>query len=410
MKSPTRVAFILEPRLLGWTGGLNYLRNLLTAIGKYEPDLEPILFAGASVDLNRFSSLTRLVSRSVVVSPSFDERSLARGSMAIVTGTDRAIEKVMMLQGADVVFENANYFGRRFGIPALAWIPDVQHRHLPELFSRFAYMKRDMGFRLQLGPSRMVMVSSETVRRDCMSFYGVGPERIIVVPFAAPRAAGQSVEDVTLLVRKYDLPEKFLFLPNQFWKHKNHMLVCQALAILQKRGQSEAFVAASGKAGDYRHPQAFDEIKTFADSTGISAVFRLLGEIPYADLVALLRASTALLNPSLSEGWSTTVEEAKAWGVPCLVSDIPVHREQLGGKGVYFNPRSPGELADAMASVFTRLPRGPRPDAEAAALTSNNPRLKAFASGFRTAIELTLRNSSVAKDSAAKVNLARNAV
>ncbi len=38
--------------------------------------------------------------------------------------------------------------------------------------------------------------------------------------------------------------------------------------------------------------------------------------------------STALINPSQFEGWSTTVEEAKSLGVKMLLSDLEVHKEQ----------------------------------------------------------------------------------
>ncbi len=62
-----------------------------------------------------------------------------------------------------------------------------------------------------------------------------------------------------------------------------------------------------------------------------------------------MRACTALINPSLSEGWSTTVEEAKSLGVPMLLSDLRVHREQAGDCAYYFDPEAAGQLASLMA-------------------------------------------------------------
>jgi glycosyltransferase involved in cell wall biosynthesis len=71
--------------------------------------------------------------------------------------------------------------------------------------------------------------------------------------------------------------------------------------------------------------------------------------IPYADIAPLMRASVALLNPSTFEGWSTTVEEAKASGVPMLLSDLDVHREQAGEGAEYFDRFSAESLANALA-------------------------------------------------------------
>ena len=60
-----------------------------------------------------------------------------------------------------------------------------------------------------------------------------------------------------------------------------------------------------------------------------------------------MRASIAVINPSLIEGWSTTVEEAKSLGVPLILSDIPVHREQ-NQEVMFFDPRSARSLAETM--------------------------------------------------------------
>ena len=55
--------------------------------------------------------------------------------------------------------------------------------------------------------------------------------------------------------------------------------------------------------------------------------------------------SAAVINPSLFEGWSTTVEEAKALDLNIILSDIPVHREQNPDRSIFFNARDPEQLA-----------------------------------------------------------------
>jgi glycosyltransferase involved in cell wall biosynthesis len=64
-----------------------------------------------------------------------------------------------------------------------------------------------------------------------------------------------------------------------------------------------------------------------------------------------MRASMALLNPSLFEGWSTPVEEARSLGVPLVLSDLDVHREQAGDRAVYFDRHSAPSLADGLQQV-----------------------------------------------------------
>jgi glycosyltransferase involved in cell wall biosynthesis len=70
----------------------------------------------------------------------------------------------------------------------------------------------------------------------------------------------------------------------------------------------------------------------------------------------LARAAIALINPSLFEGWSTTVEEAKSLGVPMLLSGIALHREQAGTRAQYFDPHSEFEAAECLSNAWRDLP------------------------------------------------------
>jgi glycosyltransferase involved in cell wall biosynthesis len=147
---------------------------------------------------------------------------------------------------------------------------------------------------------------------------------------------------------RYELAMPYFYLPNQFWRHKNHAVMIEALRILRDQNVS-AMVVASGASTDPRHPRLFEELVEQVRRQGLAGVFRFLRFIPRADVYALMRGSIAVVNPSLFEGWSTTVEEAKAIGVPLVLSDIPVHREQTAGAADYFDPQSPQDAAAALA-------------------------------------------------------------
>src|SRR5690606_26082660 len=65
--------------------------------------------------------------------------------------------------------------------------------------------------------------------------------------------------------------------------------------------------------------------------------------------------SVAVINPSLFEGWSSTVEEAKALGKSVILSNIPAHVEQNPHKGIFFDPKNPYELAERMEFVLNEV-------------------------------------------------------
>jgi glycosyltransferase involved in cell wall biosynthesis len=111
--------------------------------------------------------------------------------------------------------------------------------------------------------------------------------------------------------------------------------------------------------------------------------------IPLPDVYALLRVSTALINPSRFEGWSTTVEEAKAFGVPMILSDLDVHREQTGGTARYFRTDDPAALADHLA----RMANDPQPPLVRNLLPNLDERGSAFAADFADTVQRAIQSS-----------------
>lgn len=115
---------------------------------------------------------------------------------------------------------------------------------------------------------------------------------------------------------------------------------------------------------------------------GVEEAFRVLGLVPYAHLATLMRHAVALLNPSLFEGWSTTVEEAKSLGKKIILSELPVHREQAPERGVYFDPRDAPALAEAMWHAWTGFDPSEDRAAGARAADGFPGRGRAFAEGY----------------------------
>ncbi len=73
--------------------------------------------------------------------------------------------------------------------------------------------------------------------------------------------------------------------------------------------------------------------------------------VPRRHVISLMRTCMALINPSFFEGWSSTVEEARALGVPMLLSDIAVHREQMESTAIYFNAADAAGLAGKLLEI-----------------------------------------------------------
>ena len=107
--------------------------------------------------------------------------------------------------------------------------------------------------------------------------------------------------------------------------------------------------------------------------------FIVLGWVPHGHTFDLIRQSVAVLQPSLFEGWSTTVEETKSIGKAIVMSDIPIHREQSPAGAIYFDPNDAASLAEGLIQVFDTCSPGPDLALEALARQALPERTRAYA-------------------------------
>lgn len=367
-----RLAVVVTDRGI-WTGGYNYLLNLVRVVRAHAPtDINPVVFFADDANYDDVIPFSNLAGLEVVRSSVLRKGRRTRALMsAVFWGVDPPIRDLFDENKIDVVLEVAQFFGWRLRQRTVAWMADFQHRVMPHLFSRRAYLRREIGFQAEILANRSVILSSEVARRHCELFYPRTRGRTYVLRFAVespPRIGLSERNDIREL---YKLPPRFFFLPNQFWRHKNHECVVRALGILEARGR-EIIVAASGNPLDRGDPGHWSRLERLVATLGVAGSFRLIGMIPVRHLHALLQGCTALINPSLFEGWSTTVEEAKSCGTPMILSDISVHREQADGLACFFDPESPEALAEALDNYPLADPDNREWSAADAAVRSRN--------------------------------------
>jgi hypothetical protein len=72
-------------------------------------------------------------------------------------------------------------------------------------------------------------------------------------------------------------------------------------------------------------------------------------------MYSLLYHSLALINPSKSEGWSNTVEQAKLLKKKVILSNIPVHLEQKSSNFIYFNSNNHKQLSSILVKHSKKI-------------------------------------------------------
>ena len=376
----TRVGFILTIGD-GWLGGVNYFGNLwgsLAVLAGYTSEV--VAFTGRAGLPGGLRSIPGVES---VVTSTLDRLSpawFARKAVVATGGRDLLLERFLHRSGVNVL-SHSPPLARGAGIPTIGWIPDFQHFRLPGFFSARELRWRDAYYRKVCRESSLLILSSEDAKKDLLEFYPEAGQKVRVLHFvASPNLGGAAVPGFEEITSKYGIGRKYFLLPNQFWAHKNHQVVIRSLGLLNSRGR-EVEVVSTGSTEDYRDPGGFERLMEMSRELGVQKNFRVLGPVPHGDLLSLMRHSLAIINPSLFEGWSTTVEEAKSLGKRVILSDIPVHREQAPDRSLYFEPSDFELLSEHLVAVLSEND----PSVEAEAMTSSLDELPARRETFASA-------------------------
>ncbi|MDD2921514.1 MAG: glycosyltransferase family 1 protein [Anaerolineales bacterium] len=370
-----------------WTGGMEYYLNLFKAIRKADttkrvkivglvvPGLNPVQIQRLAAHLDE----TRHIPKPSLVQKAYEYIKDKRRSLFppfVISFFDR--KKLSF--DLDIIFAPP-YMVEYTQKPAITWIPDFQHAHMPDSFSASEVASRNYIFQSAARKAHAVILSSESAYADFKKLFPESADKVRVLRFASHISETIFTTNPSDVIKKYALPDKFYYLPNQFWKHKNHQVVLDALEICLKE-IPEMRVVCTGNLYENRDPTYPSRLLAEISSKRLRDHFIVLGLIDRSDVYALMRYCLSVIQPSLFEGWSTTVEEAKLLGKPILLSNIAVHLEQAPPHARYFDPLDARQLADLMTAQWNLLTPGVNSEIEQNALIEAEKRMSEYGHKF----------------------------
>jgi glycosyltransferase involved in cell wall biosynthesis len=209
--------------------------------------------------------------------------------------------------------------------PRAVTIHDVQHLDLPQLFSQAQRVYRSLAYHRSALGAQIVIVPSAFVRDRVAARLGIPAERIRVVHLGLDHARFSPADAAR---------EPVLLYPARRWRHKNHDRLFEALALLRRDRPELRLVLTGGDAGPL--PEG-------VESRGL---------VSPDELVGLYRSASALVFPSLYEGFGQPPLEAMACGCPVAASDAASIPEVCGEAARLFDPHSAGSIAAAVRDVL----------------------------------------------------------
>lgn len=224
-------------------------------------------------------------------------------------------------------------------------VHDLMHRYestFPEV--RSDYRKRELLFRCQAKYADYILVDSKLGREQFKESYfkqGEKTPHIISLPFVVPTHIAESREEYI------ETPDKYVFYPAQFWKHKNHINLVKAIKILKESIDDIHLILVGSEQNCCR------EIIKYISENKLENNITILGFVSNENITYLYRHAVGLIMPSYFGPTNIPPLEAMALGCPVAVSDKYAMPEQVGKAGLLFNPDSPEEIAGCIRKLWT---------------------------------------------------------
>lgn len=245
----------------------------------------------------------------------------------------------------------------------------LPHLTLPTRRARSFWKAKE---RMAIRRAARVFTVSEASRTVLAERFGLPPEQLAIVPEApdpvfTPRGAAAIERELAPLGLEAG---RFFLFAGGISPHKNVLALVDAYARLREvRGSGAGGGSNEGAGGDADGDGAADvpplvlvgdmkddpffsiarDLRACIERHELEAHVRLPGFVSDEALACLYSAATAVVLPSLIEGFGLPAVEAAACGAPVLLSDLPSHRASLGEAALYFDPEDVQAIAAAMA-------------------------------------------------------------
>lgn len=223
------------------------------------------------------------------------------------------------------------------------------HPEFPEVRERFEFDARENFLRTSLPKATAVIAESPFGQKALIRRYGLDPEKVHYI-WKPPSSRIIELEGkIEFDPRKFaGIPEEaiFIFYPSQFWPHKNHRLIIDALADIKNSHGLEIYAIFCGSDCGNLQP-----ILSYAKKIGVENLICHVGFAPDEHMPSYYKESLALIMPSYFGPTNMPPVEAFSFGTPVVVADLPGFRDQVGDAALLVNPHDPKALSQIIVKL-----------------------------------------------------------
>ena len=351
-----KLAFIINFNKEKWQGGFNVIVNLINAILINKKKSKKIniflIVSNKKILINcKIPNSVKIIEDKEITKPKQYKRFIDKIFLVFFNKTF-FLEKRLKKYGINIISHSNIYTGKKSITKSIVWIPDFQFFHFPNNFSLKYKILKKINLLIYSKYSDQILLSSNTAKNDLKKICYPAFKMALVNSFCFPESKKMNRSILKKILKDYKIPNKFFYVPNQYWVHKNHKVVLKALKFLKKN--SKIKIISTGFSQDYRFPDYFKSISKYINDNKLNNNFIYLGVVPDKIVKYLMHKCLAIINPSKFEGWNTSVEQGKAIGKKIILSNISTHKEQNPPDAYFFGVNNYLELAKILNQTWSK--------------------------------------------------------
>ena len=228
----------------------------------------------------------------------------------------------------------SQHYVSKYKYPVVITVYDMIHEKILNVSPDAEIIKRKND---SIQRADAIICISENTKRDLLEYHKIDQEKVFVTPLASEIEHRLSFGDESVPEKPY-----FLYIGYR-GSYKNYTVLMEAFSKVapQKKDIVLAVVGA---------PFSDDEIKRMIELKIYDRVIPF-GEVDDKHLAKLYRCSTALVYPSLYEGFGIPLIEAMACKTVVIASNRSSIPEVVGAAGILFDPQKPDDLSDILCDI-----------------------------------------------------------
>lgn len=339
-----KIAILTDP-FMSWNGGVDFVKHLLLGLNSVakEKKFELYVFVADANSYKKQKGIKRFLFKMreklflklflKESHPIFEEFK----GIKFVEYNTQNFKKILKKLHIDTILPSLSLENLDVPMQSIGYLYDCQHKYFPEFFHENDVKARDEFFSQMVNNAKKLIVNANSVKEDLIKFFNAKPENIFVLPFT-PKLKLEYLDDNSEKIKKYNLPDKYFIISNQFWLHKDHPTAFKAFAeLIKDQEYQDIQLICTGLMEDGRKPEYIDELKKLIEDLGCKDKIHCLGLIPKMEQIEIMKGSLAVIQPTLFEGGpgGGSVWDAISLGIPAIISDIPTNTE-IQEKNIFF--------------------------------------------------------------------------